>query len=153
MKPHPSEGMNEISDSAASARESSRQTDGKFGSAPTPEADQVTLGAPGGSDGGVELQARVDHPDWKVRLEAATHPDLSADQARRLADPRDQHPVVRQAAARSLYPGSALRASRDPDPLVRMVSRHGWDLPGPDRERLYADPDIAGIEQLLGRSA
>lgn len=149
--------MNEINESAAASREASRGADGRFGRSASSEATDVELASAGGQGpiGGTQsarLQEMVTHPSWRVRFDAASTGHLTRDQARQLADPDTQHPAVRQAAARQLYPGAAQLASRDPNPFVRMISRHGWDLPEGDRQRLSADPDIAALEELLGEA-
>lgn len=87
-----------------------------------------------------------------VRAEAAANPSLTDEQLAELQDP-DQPYLVRHVAAQVITYGAAERASHDPDPVVRFISRDGFDLSPESRERLAQDQMVSRISELVGSRA
>jgi len=109
-----------------------------------PSPAQVTSASPD------ELWAYIEHPDPSVRVDAACNLEVTVAQLNVLLDPTRQPAQVRWLTARLPWSGVAEQASRDPNPLVRLVAaEEGWDLSPDTRARLAADPDVIRVREIL----
>lgn len=115
-------------------------------SRPDLDAGVNDLGAAGATQ--AELLELLRHPNPLARAEVLASADATPEMVARLSEP-DQHISSRLAAAQSFHRGAAARASRDRDPVVRLLSRTGWDLPAADARRLDNDPQVAKVRAAL----
>lgn len=110
------------------ARETARQSDGRFGAQLHAESQGLSLAAP------VQRQS----------ISVST----SAEGLDRMQD-LDQPFGVRLAAANTGYAGTAMRAAADPNPIVRAAAVNGWDLPAFRRRVLARDPAVQRVMAVL----
>lgn len=127
---------------------------GQFATSVHAEAG-VSIGAdqgfPDAGEASVEELRRIaDTGDAIARAEVTSSPRVPDDVLEQLADP-DQPDAVRLAAASTGYPGTADRAARDRNPIVRAAAlANGWDLPETTRRRLHED---RGVQRFVAAIA
>lgn len=103
-----------------------------------------------GEAGVDEVRALATSPDPLVRAEVTASPRVPDDVLEELASPR-QPTAVRLAAASTGYSGTADRAARDRNPIVRAVALHSGVLSEGNRVRLSKDPKVQQVMGLISR--